>query len=191
MGKGVGGAPARSIKARAIQLLAQREHSRVELRRKLFEAALAEDRQAQAAPDESEGDRPDSPDAATGHALARLDALLDWLEAHHYLSDQRFVESRVHARASRFGNLRIRQELAQHQVALSGEAQAALNDSELARARAVWGARFSEPPTTTAGHAKQARFLAGRGFSSEVVRQVLRELARSGGDDDSVETGND
>jgi len=154
----------RSLRGRALQWLAQREHSRSELRRKLLPHAVAE---AQAAVDAG------APTAELAPA-ARVDALLDWLEAHNYLSHERFVESRVHARASRFGNLRIRQELKQHQVALPAEAAQALKDSELQRACAVLERKFATPPSNPAERAKQARFLAGRGFSPEVIARALR-----------------
>ncbi len=157
MARGTPAAPARSLKARALRWLAQREHSRTELRRKLLPHAAAEDAE--------------SADAAH----ARLDALLDWLEANHYLSQQRFVESRVHAREARFGNLRIRRELAQHQVGLPADVESSLRDTELERARAVWAARFSGRSTDAAERARQARFLAGRGFSGDVIHRVLRE----------------
>jgi len=154
----------RSLKGRALQWLAQREHSRSELRRKLLPHAVAE---AQAAADAGDP-------AAELAPAARVDALLDWLEAHSYLSHERFVESRVHARASRFGNLRIRQELKQHQVALPAEAAQALKDSELQRACAVLERKFAKPPSNPGERAKQARFLAGRGFSPEVIARALR-----------------
>jgi regulatory protein len=149
---------ARSLKAQALQMLAQREHSRVELRRKLLVRAAA-------AADASEsGEAP----------VAEVDALIDWLEAQRYFSPQRFVESRVHLRAPRFGNLRIRQELARHEVALAPDAAQALADSEFDRARLVWARKFGAPAGDAAGRAKQARFLGGRGFSPEVIRRVLR-----------------
>lgn len=106
--------------------------------------------------------------------MERVDALLDWLEAHNHLSQERFAESRVHARSARFGNLGIRQELKQHQVTLSAEAVQALKDSELQRARAVLERRFTAPPASRAERAKRMRFLAGRGFSSEVIVRALR-----------------
>ncbi len=104
----------------------------------------------------------------------RVEAVLDWLEANGYLSQERFVESRVHARSARFGNLRIRQELKQHQVALGAEAAQALKDSELQRARAVRARKFASWPATAAERARQGRFLAGRGFSPEVIGRALR-----------------
>lgn len=156
--------PKRSLKGRALQWLAQREQSRVELRRKLLPHAVAEDAAAAEA---------GSPPAELSPA-ARVEAVLEWLEAHVYLSQVRFVESRVHARASRFGNLRIRQELRQHQVALSSDAALALKESELRRARAVRERKFSGWPSSPAERAKQARFLAGRGFSPEAIGQALR-----------------
>jgi regulatory protein len=155
----------RSLRARALQWLAQREQSRSELRRKLLPHA-----QAEALP--GAGDPP-----AELTPAARVDALLDWLEAHGHLSRERFVESRVHARVPRFGNLRIRQELKQHQLTLSAEAARALNDSELPRAIAVLQRKFDQPPSNQAERAKQARFLAGRGFSPDVIARALRRDA--------------
>jgi regulatory protein len=34
--------------------------------------------------------------------------------------------------------------------------------------------KFAEPPSTSAERARQARFLAGRGFSHEVIARALR-----------------
>jgi regulatory protein len=158
----------RSLKGRALQWLAQREQSRSELGAKLLRHAVAE---AETAADAAEAHAPAAPELAPA---ARVEALLDWLEAHDYLSHERFVESRVQARAARFGNLRIRQELKQHQVVLSAEAAQALKDSELQRARVVLERKFATPPSNPAERAKHARFLAGRGFSPEVVARALR-----------------
>ena len=153
-----------SLRARALRWLAQREQSRVELRRKLLPYALAEDAAAAEA-----GIAP-----AEVPPAVRVEAVLDWLEAHQYLSQERFVESRVHARSARFGNLRIRQELKQHQAELAPEAARALRDSELQRARAVRERKFEAWPANAAERARQARFLAGRGFSPEVIGRALR-----------------
>ena len=113
--------------------------------------------------------------AAWAEADSDLDVLLDWLQANRYLSEERFVESRVHARAGRFGNLRIRQELAQHGVALGEEAAQQLRDTELERCRAVWARKFGgEAPADAAARARQMRFLAARGFSADVIRRVLQ-----------------
>ena len=187
-----------SLKGRALQLLAQREQSRAELRRKLLPyaaleiAAVADGEAAQAAsvrrsPDDPlgtpSGGRHPAPTvvrrptvrqaAASPGAVARVDALLDWLEANHHLSEARFVESRVHTRAARYGLLRIRQELAQHHVGLPDEAARVLQDSELARAVAVWQRKFGAAPPDAATRARQMRFMAGRGFSAEVVRRTV------------------
>ena len=149
------------------------------MRRKLLPHAVAE---LAAATGDGATD-PCDPEASAS-AAARVDAVLDWLETHNYLSQERFVESRVHARLARFGNLRIRQELKQHQVALSAEAAQALKDSELQRARAVRERKFSAWPVSAAERAKQARFLAGRGFSPEVIGRALRVAAEAEDDAD-------
>jgi regulatory protein len=165
-----------SLKGRALQLLAQRDQSRTELRAKLLRHAAAEARAraAAAAIEPVTAGESEDPGEDGERLLAEVEALLDWLEAHQYLSAERFAESRVHARQARFGNRRIRAELAQHGVALSPEASQALAASELQRAAAVRERRFQEPPKNAAERAAQARFLAGRGFSPEVIQRVLR-----------------
>jgi regulatory protein len=152
--------PRLSLKARALKWLAQREHSRLELRRKLL-AAASQDAQG--------GANPSDPAPA-------IDALLDWLESERHLSEARFVESRVHARSTRFGSRRILRELAQHGVTPDAEATDQLRRSELARARAVFERKFGAGTASADAQtrARQSRFLAGRGFAPDVIRQVVR-----------------
>lgn len=198
-----------SLKVRALQWLAQREHSRAELRVRLLRAAAGRP-VAGSAPEQPLGwmepqippdlvdighDRPADADDARHRAaeadidganLADLaypadpapevDALLDWLSVRGYLSDQRFVDSRIHARQGRYGNLRIERELAQHGLAPDAQARQQLRDTELVRAREVWQRKYGAPAADTAERLRQMRFLAGRGFSSEVIRRVLRGL---------------
>lgn len=168
--------PRLSLKARAIQLLSQREHSRLELRRKLLRHAVA-------ACKPQAGDPlsiADDDDVDPGPCL---DKLLDWLEANSYLSQERFVESRVHARQARFGTRRITQELAQHGLAADSGTVAALRESEVERAVAVWSRKFGQAAATPAEHAKQMRFLLLRGFSSDAVRAAVGRLRVAHADD--------
>lgn len=174
-----------SLKARAIGLLAQREHSRTELRRKLLRieqqrARLAAARAAsggegdEATPAPASGQDLDEPDDAET-STAAVDALLDTLAANGYLDETRFIESRLHLRARRFGAQRIQQELAQHGLRLDAEQQAQLRTTELERAREVWLKRFGpEPAAEPAEQARQTRFLMARGFAADVVRRLLR-----------------
>lgn len=170
--------PRLSLKARALQLLTQREHSRVELRRKLLAHAGQQEAIVAAAAVPPAGSdvappltrrRPPSP-----AAQAAVEELLDWLVANRYLNEARFVEARVRNRAARQGNLRITQELARHGIRLGADEQQALKDSEFARAQQVWARKFDGPPADAAARAKHARFLAGRGFSPDVIRRLLR-----------------
>ena len=184
-----------SLKGRAIALLAQREQSEPELRRKLLQWARAErvggagaapiDRAAATGGHGSKAAEPDADDAAevAAQVAIRVDALIAWLREHDYLSEARFVDSRVHARASRYGNLRIRQELAQHGLAMPAETAQALKDSELQRAAEVWRRKFGAPGTTPTERARQARFLAARGFSGEVITRVMRRAGHADADD--------
>jgi regulatory protein len=160
----------RSLKSRALQLLAQRDQSRLELRRKLLRQARSRE------VDPAEADAEVDP----GAVAAEVDALLDWLEANRFLCDARFAEARVHARAARFGLQRIKNELAQHAVELSPELEESLAASEIERATAVRARRFARLPGDAAERAAQSRFLLGRGFSPELVQRLMRRLARAG-----------
>lgn len=167
-----------SLKARAIGLLAQREHSRTELRRKLLRIEQQRQQRARlaAAQVAGEGEPPAAvEDEEEAGGEAAVDALLDTLAAAGYLDETRFVESRLHLRANRFGAQRIQQELAQHGLKLGAEQQAALRETEMERAREVWRKRFGEAPSREAAEqARQTRFLLARGFAPEVVRRLLR-----------------
>ena len=149
-----GGAPdkAPSVKARAVSLLAQREYSRQELTDKLTAA--------QASPEEVK------------QALAQL-------EAKGLVDDARVVETLVNRRSGKLGASRLRQELQAKGVSaeLVAETMAGLKDTELARAQAVWQKKFGQLAATSAERNKQARFLASRGFSGDVVRQVVAGLS--------------
>lgn len=160
-----------SLKVRALQWLAQREHSPLELRGKLLRLLLDGRRHAGSA-----GTGSDHAEVDAEAAAAEVDALIEWLNLHGFLSQQRFIESRVQARQARFGNLRIQRELQQHGAELDAPARAALHESEFDRAREVWRKKFGRTvaaPADAADRVRQMRFLSGRGFSPEVVRRVL------------------
>src|SRR5471032_884463 len=149
--------PQLSLRGRALGYLSRREHSRAELSRKLT-------------PHLGEGDS--------------LDTLLDALEREGWLSNERFVESVVHRRGTRLGTSRIVHELKRNGIdeTLIQDAGAELKKTELTRARDVWSKKFGELPTTPAERAKQARFLATRGFNGGTIVKVLKA-----GDDEFID----
>ncbi len=151
--------PGLSLKGRALKYLAAREHSRVELQRKLAPHA-------------------ESPE--------QVDQVLDLLEAKGLLSARRFAESVLHRKAARYGTARLKAELSQHRLPdeITREATQTLQATEFQRAQALWARRFGTLPETPEARAKQMRFMAGRGFSGEVIRRVMREASRH---DDSGE----
>jgi regulatory protein len=162
-----------SLKARGLQCLAQREHSRQELERKLLAFAIEKNPQHTFAKGDIEPSANVDPDP---DLPASVPAVLDWLQQQGFLSDERFVESRVRVRASKFGNARIAQELSQHGVQLSDQEHEQLKHTELARAQAVWCRKFKTPPQSAVERAKHMRFLAGRGFSHEIIYRVVPEI---------------
>jgi regulatory protein len=143
--------PVRSLKGRALGYLSRREYSRAELSRKLM--PFVEETDA-------------------------LESLLDSLESEGWLSDSRFAESLIHRRASRLGANRIVGELKRHAVGqtLIEEVGAQLRETELARAQAVWRKKYNQLPQTPAERARQARFLAARGFSGATIGKILKGI---------------
>ena len=149
--------PVISLKARALRYLSMREHSRLELARKLQRYALESD---------------------------DINALLDWLENGKFLSQTRFAESLIHRRSARFGNNRIMQELQSHgiQNEALGEIKVALKQDEVQRAHEVWLRKFGGPAPDSVGRAKQIRFLMQRGFSHRAIQSAMQ----CDGEDDGV-----
>jgi len=147
-----------SLKGRALKLLAQREHSRLELQRKL-------------APHVEEGDD--------------LPAVLDELERRGFINVERVVESVLHSKAGRYGSARLLQELRSKGLDDETLRQAGeqLRDTELQRARELWCKRFGTPPADAKEKARQLRFMASRGFSGAVASRVLRDAPYPDGDE--------
>jgi regulatory protein len=112
------------------------------------------------------------------HAVdpGEIELLLDDLEKRGWLSEARFVEQLTTVRRRKFGAGRILHELKEKGVggATLEQARDRLRKDELAAARAVWQKKFGVLPKTLAEKAKQARFLAGRGFSAEAIRRILK-----------------
>jgi len=168
-----------SLKVRALQWLAQREHSPQELRDKLLRLMARQQPSSVDEPDEQGGFGSVTAAAQPDDAEAEVDALLQWLVARGYLSGERFIESRVNARQARFGNLRIRHELQQHGLRLDDSTRQALQISEEQRAREVWQRKFGQAAPDARQRLQQLRFLAGRGFSMDVVSRVVPKTART------------
>ena len=138
-----------SLKGRALRLLSQREYSRAELVRKL------------------------SPHEEVPGELAQA---LDDLQAKGFIDETRVLASVLNHRAPKLGNGRIKQELLAKGLAPGAVSQAMLDlkDSEFARAQTIWQKKFGTPAADANERAKHYRFLLTRGFSSEVVRKVVK-----------------
>jgi regulatory protein len=138
-------------KARAVSLLAQREYSRQALVEKL---------------------------TAEGQSPEALALALDQLQARGLVDDTRVAETLVNRRASKLGGMRMRQEVQAKGLSpeVVADTMANLKESELARAQAIWLKKFGQVAKDSANRNRQARFLATRGFSSDVVRQVVSGL---------------
>lgn len=135
------------LRQRALRLLARREHSRAELTRKLAAHGTEEE----------------------------IANVLTQLETEGLLSDARAAGAYVRGHASRFGAARLRQDLRCRGLDPElADADFAAIDDELERGRAVWAKKFPAEPTDAREWARQARFLQGRGFSTEIIRKLLK-----------------
>ena len=140
----------RACRKQALDLLARREHSRFELRRKLL---------------------------ARSHAQDLADEVLDTLQRERLLDEGRFVEQFVRSRVSRaHGPVKIRAELVQRGIGDS-LIDRGLEEAEcdwVSLAGAARGKRFGPlPPGDFRERARQARFLHSRGFESGQIQAAL------------------
>ena len=136
---------AAELRARALRLLARREHSRKELERKL------------------------SPYAESSEAL---EVLISELKTKSQLSEARFAEERARQLSRKYGAARIRQDLKSKGV---GEelVEHVSSEGDLERARAILERKYRQPAATRDERAKRMRFLQSRGFSSDIIFKLL------------------
>ena len=136
-----------------MELLARREHSRLELSRKLRQRFVDEQ--------------------------AQIEAVLDQLETDSLLSDARFAEAYVAMRVRKgFGPARIEQELKERGVSAS-RIRDALTETAVdwfEQSRWVLGKKFSRSPADPAARAKCARYLQYRGFDYDQIRYAIDGL---------------
>ncbi|XOQ68812.1 MAG: recombination regulator RecX [Pseudomonas helleri] len=133
-----------------MDLLARREHGRVELTRKL--------RQRGACPD-------------------MIDIALDRLTEEGLLSESRYLESYINYRAgSGYGPLRIREELGQRGLS-RGDIEEALRESGFnwqEQLEDTWRRKFAgKLPEDAKERARQGRFLSYRGYTMDMIGRVL------------------
>ena len=141
--------PQPTLRGRAIKLLARREHSRAELAKKLALFGPTEE----------------------------INSVLDQLEHNGLLSDARMAAAYVRGHAARFGAARLGQNL--RTKGISNELiEASLSQIEVLdekqRAGTIWQRKFGVKPHDPREWARQARFLQGRGFSTEIICKLLK-----------------
>lgn len=134
----------------AVRLLATREHSRAELRRKLL---------------------------ARGGDAAVAEGVLDDLARRGLLSDARYTEQYVAQRAARgYGPARIRAELRERGIGDDVVADWLDERDPVWKERLAEVARKrfgATGPADFRDRARRARFLEYRGFGAELIRRVL------------------
>ncbi len=140
--------PLPPIRDRALAYLARRDHTHLELTRKLLHAGYTEE---------------------------EIKPALDELSQRGWLSSQRFAENYVTQKQARFGNQKLAYELRQKGVEESvvQKTLEEANETELERARDVWRKKFGVQPANQNEKARQFRFMQGRGFASETIRQIV------------------
>ena len=140
--------PAKSLRARALDIVARQEISRADLKRKLAPYAESED---------------------------ELERLLDDFAQRHWQSDERFAEAYIHSKGQKHGKLRLQQAL--HAKGIDSEIAQELMPSaedELHTAIAVLRKKFKQPAADAKEKQKQFRFLAYRGFDMNTAQAAIK-----------------
>ena len=140
-----------AVRRAAMDLLARREHGRVELMRKLRQR---------------------------GAPAELIEAALERLAEEGLLSEARYLQSFVGYRArAGYGPLRIREELTQRGLARA-DVEQALRDSGIDWAEQLqdtWQRKFSgKLPADARERAQQGRFLSYRGYPLDLIGRLLR-----------------
>ena len=143
--------PEPTLKSRAMRFLARREHTRVELKRKLAVRAR-------------EGED--------------VDGLLDELMQKGWLSDARFAEQAARAKARRFGPMKLAYYLKGRGVGAQAiaEGMRAAGADGVSSIETIWRSRFRAAPADERAKLRQVRFLQGRGFAIDDIFRFLKSL---------------
>jgi len=142
--------PARSVRNSALDILSRREHTRLELSRKLRAKDFSDD---------------------------EIEDQLDILKQEGLQSDERFAESYVNMRRNRgYGPLKIKQELQQKGVA--GEMVDDFVEFNaqvwIETACQAYDKKYSVKSLNTANErAKRMRFLQSRGFTGDIIQKTF------------------
>ncbi|CDI02651.1 putative Regulatory protein recX [Candidatus Competibacter denitrificans Run_A_D11] len=138
------------IRAKALELLARREHSRLELRQKLLQR---------------------------GFPAEPIGLVLEQLAAERLLDEGRYAELYACSRADKgYGPLRIARELRERGVPeeIVTATLAMLEDSWPAKLRDLHHKRFkSHYPADVAGRMQQTRVLRQHGFTLDQIKQLF------------------
>ena len=149
---------------RAIRILAMRDHSEQELRRKLAAPVMSKN----------------GPEALNV-TPEEVDKVVEWCIENRYLDDERFVRQFIASRSRKgYGPARVRQELKQKGISRetieSAMRECVIDWAQLAKEQAQ--RKYGEPlPTVFAEKVKIQRFLLYRGYLMEDIQEIWRNFA--------------
>ncbi len=138
------------LRQKALDLLARREHSQLELKQKLI---------------------------ARDFDTAEVDAVIYKLASEHLQSDERFTENYIRSRARKdYGPIRIQQELRTKGIEAAIDFN---NQSWFENARRAKLKKFGNSiPQDLQSRAKQVKFLQYKGFTHDQINYALEEKCR-------------
>ena len=142
----------KAIRDVALNLLARREHSTLELHHKL---------------------------TRRGFAAEAVTSILEQLRGEDLLSEQRFAEVYAHSRADKgYGPLRIQNELRQRGISseMITMALSELEDFWEPKLAELHHRRFADASSDRAERAKQMRFLRHRGYTLDQINHLFKTL---------------
>lgn len=137
----------KSLRTRAMDIVARQEISRSELKRKL----------ARYSEDENE-----------------IETVLDEFARNRWQSDTRYTEAYIHSKSRQHGSLRLKHALAEKGIDSDTiEKYLPQPEEEFATACDILRKKFRQPAATPADKQKQLRFLIYRGFQTDTAYRAI------------------
>jgi regulatory protein len=102
-------------------------------------------------------------------------AAIDRVQSLGYLNEQRAAESFARVSSKKYGRARVQADLQRRGLDRDTIATVLPSpEDDLQTARLAWAKKFKAAPSNALERAKQARYLANKGFSSAIITSVLR-----------------
>jgi regulatory protein len=109
--------------------------------------------------------------------LDEIKQVLDDLKRKNFLSEERYINSYLRSKQTKYGIRKIRYDLLQKNVDADILEEALANNKvdEYEAAYTIWQRKFDAIATENKERLRQVRFLQSRGFSSDIIAKIINK----------------